>query len=115
MLLGPSQIKFWQFRISEFLNVKRKSNPSYLRQFTQELAKITKFLTSCLNIAKIVHYSKLVKYFDKYKIVVCNHSILKYTDFSNEFISSTHVSDVALGDILSHDTSKINKPIAHAS
>jgi transposase InsO family protein len=88
----------------------------YYRKFIPDFARITKPMTQCLKKGnKITFDSDYVESFEKCKTLLTNDPLLKYPDFTKEFILTTDASNFALGAVLSQGTIGSDKPIAYAS
>lgn len=88
----------------------------YYRKFIPDFARLTKPLTHCLKKGnKITMNPQYVESFEKCKTLLTNDPILKYPDFSKEFILTTDASNVAIGAILSQGPIGSDKPVCYAS
>jgi len=88
----------------------------YYRRFIKNFAKITKPLTVCLKKnAKIKISSEFINSFEHCKNLLINAPILKYPDFTQEFILTTDASNFAIGAVLSQGSVPYDRPVAFAS
>ncbi|CAK1600980.1 unnamed protein product [Parnassius mnemosyne] len=88
----------------------------YYRKFIPDFAKITKPLKQCLKKGKKITYdSDYVNRFEKCKTLLTNDPILKYPDFSKEFILITDAWNFAIGAVLSQGPIGSDKPVSYAS
>lgn len=88
----------------------------YYRRFIPDFARLTKPLTKCLKKgAKIDLTPDYIDCFENCKTLLTNDPILRYPDFSKDFILTCDASNVALGAILSQGTIGSDRPIAYAS
>lgn len=88
----------------------------YYRKFIPDFARLTKPLTQCLKKGrKITFDTNYTNCFEKCKTLLTNDPILRYPDFSKEFILTTDASNFAISGILSQGSIGSDKPIAYAS
>lgn len=88
----------------------------YYRRFIKNFAKISKPLTHCLKKGnKVDHTPQFIDAFNHLKNLLINAPILKYPDFTKEFILTTDASNIALGAVLSQGNPPNDNPIAYAS
>ena len=93
----------------------------YYRKFIENFSKIAKqsmksFLTSLTK--KGVAFDWKIEQqnaFELLKVKLTTAPILSYPDFTQEFVVTTDVSDLAIGAVLSQGPVSQNRPIAYAS
>ena len=90
---------------------------SYYRRFINQFSKIAEPLTALLKKSVTFEWSPFTEEaFQKLKEALINPPILCYPDFTKPFIVTTDASDVAIGAILSQNSStEVDLPIAYAS
>src|SRR5436190_4917647 len=90
----------------------------YYRRFISNFSKITKPLTNCLkkNQTIDINNKEYRECFEKCKTLLSNDPILKYPDFTKDFILTTDASNYAIGAVLSQkDKNNKDLPIAYIS
>lgn len=89
----------------------------YYRKFIQDFAKLTKPLTKRLKKGQKIDITEkdYVECFKLCKTLLTNEPILKYPDFTRDFILTTDASNFAIGAILSQTYGHSDLPVAYAS
>lgn len=88
----------------------------YYRKFIPDFAKIAKPLTLLLKKDTPFVWSNIhQKSFNKFKEILTTEPLLKYPDFSKQFILTTDASNYAIGSVLSQGPIGSDPPIAFAS
>ena len=88
----------------------------YYRKFIKDFAKLTKPMTKCLKKGSHVeHNDEFLQCFEICKHLLIQDPILKYPDFSKDFVLTTDASNIALGAVLSQVYDGQEHPICYAS
>lgn len=88
----------------------------YYRKFIPDFARITKPLTQCLKKGKKITFDPdYINSFEKCKTLLTNDPILRYPDFTKEFILTTDASNYAIGAVLSQGPIGSDRPVSYAS
>src|SRR5436190_18592636 len=128
-LSGPHNFRKWNTAGSvEIKSYKRISDANksqeraiiglagYYRKFIEDFSKIAKPLTKLTKkTEKFEWTSEQQNAFDILKEKLTTAPVLKYPDFTQEFIVTTDASDYAIGAVLSQGTVGQDRPIAYAS
>lgn len=89
----------------------------YYRRFIKDFARLTKPLTKCLKKDATINIKdpEYVSCFNMCRNLLMNEPILRYPDFSEQFILTTDASNFAIGGVLSQGTPGKDLPVAYCS
>lgn len=88
----------------------------YYRKFIENFSKLTKPLTKLLKKDIPFNWTEEQQQtFDKLRNILISPTILKYPDFTKEFVLTTDASNFAIGAVLSQGEIGKDLPIAYAS
>ena len=89
---------------------------NYYRRFVKNLSEITKPLTKLLQKgSRFILTEQILEAINKCKEVLCSEQILRFPDFTRQFIVTTDASQYALGAVLSQGDKGAERPIEFAS